>query len=173
MRIGIFGDAHDHVDNVRRAVEEFNRRGCELILFAGDFCSPICIPPLRRLRCPLLGCFGDNDGNKIGIRGGLRIVGEIGEPPLCLRVPDGTKILLTHVPESVRGFLGEVDVIIYAHSHRSGIERDKRGRLLINPGETGGWTYRKPSVALLDTESREAEIIPLPEMPPPTIDETN
>ena len=35
MRIGVFADAHDHIDNVRRAVIEFNRRGCGLVIFAG------------------------------------------------------------------------------------------------------------------------------------------
>jgi hypothetical protein len=38
--------------------------------------------------------------------------------------------------------------------------------LFINPGEVGGWMFRKPTVAIYDTVSREAEILPLPEMTP-------
>ena len=45
MRIGLLADTHDHVDNVRRAVAEFNRAGCDLVIHAGDFCSPIVVPP--------------------------------------------------------------------------------------------------------------------------------
>ncbi|HUG90393.1 MAG TPA: YfcE family phosphodiesterase [Planctomycetaceae bacterium] len=166
MRIGIFADAHDHVDNVRRAVVEFNRAGCELVVFAGDFCSPIVVPPLRKLNCPVLACFGDNDGNRTGIEGGMRIIGEIGEPPFGFQTPDGVRILVTHVPQHVRGLIEGSHVVIHAHSHRAGIERDATGRLLINPGETGGWTYRKPSIALLDTQPLGARLVFLPEPPP-------
>ena len=166
MRIGIFGDAHDHLDNVRHAVNVFNEAGCDLVVFAGDFCSPIVIPPFRRLKCRMLACFGDNDANKIALQGGMRIKGEIAEPPCCFQTPDGVKILLTHATESVRGLTDGADVIIAAHSHRPLIDHDPAGRLFINPGETSGWTYRKPMVALLDTKPLSARLVPLPEMPP-------
>jgi uncharacterized protein len=165
MKIGIFGDTHDHVDNMRHAVSEFNQRECELVIFAGDFVSPIVVPPLRRLQCPFIGCFGDSDGNKIGIQGGMRIIGALGEPPFGICTNDGTKILLTHELEDVKGMLEGIQVIISSHSHSAGIQKDKAGRLFINPGEASGWTYRKPSVAILETSTMEAEIISLPEMP--------
>ena len=166
MRIGIFADAHDHVDNVRRAVAEFNRAGCHLVVFAGDFCSPIVVPPLRRLQCPALACFGDNDANEAALQGGMRIIGPVGWPPFGLRTPDGLRILVAHTPDSLRGLTDGADVIITAHTHRPRIARDAAGRLLINPGETSGWSFRKPSVALLETSLPEAWIVPLPEMPP-------
>ncbi|MEY2727405.1 MAG: hypothetical protein RLZZ458_3272, partial [Planctomycetota bacterium] len=46
------------------------------------------------------------------------------------------------------------------------IVRDRNDRLFINPGETGGWMFRRPTVAVYDTETRQAEILPLPDMPP-------
>jgi putative phosphoesterase len=166
MRIGIFADAHDHVDNVRRAVREFNRAGCEQVIFAGDFVSPIVVPPLRKLGCPMIACFGDSDGNKVGITGGMRIIGEVGEAPFGIRLRDGTRILLAHALEDVRELIDGADVVIFAHTHRPVIQRDAKGRLLVNPGETSGWTYRKPSIAIVDTQPLEARIINLPEMPP-------
>jgi len=166
MRIGIFGDAHDHLDNVRHAVNAFNQANCDLVVFAGDFCSPIVIPPLRKLMCRMLACFGDNDANKVALHGGMRIIGEIAEPPCGFETSDGVKILLTHATESVRGMIEGADVIIAAHSHRPAIEHDQDGRLFINPGETSGWTYRKPMIALLDTDPLNARLVPLPEMPP-------
>lgn len=167
MRIGVFADAHDHLDNIRRAVIEFNRRKCELVLFAGDLVSPMAVTPLRKLACPFIGCFGDNDGNKTGILGGMRIVGAMGEPPFGVVIPDGTKILLSHVPESVRGFTDGFQVVIKAHSHRPKITSDDAGRLFLNPGETSGWTFRQPTIALLETDPLHAEIIELPAMPMP------
>ncbi len=166
MRIGIFGDAHDHVDNVRHAVNAFNKAGCDLVVFAGDFCSPIVVPPFRRLNCPVLACFGDNDANKIALQGGMRIIGEIAEPPVGFQTPDGVKILLAHTIESVRGLIDGADVVITAHSHKPAIDRDERGRWFINPGETSGWIYRNPMIALLDTNPLHAKLVPLPEMPP-------
>lgn len=167
MRIGVFADAHDHLDNVRRAVAEFNGRGCELVLFAGDLVSPMAVVPLRKLNCPFLGCFGDNDGNRTGILGGMRIVGELGEPPFGVVTPDGTRILLTHILDAAKPFVADFQVVISAHSHRPKIDRDDEGRLFLNPGETSGWSFRKPSIAILNTDPLGAEIVSLPELPPP------
>jgi hypothetical protein len=114
----------------------------------------------------MLACFGDNDANKIALQGGMRILGEIAEPPCGFRTPDGVKILLAHTMESVRGLTQGADVIISAHSHKPAIDRDAHGRLFINPGETSGWTYRKPMIAVLDTNPLNARLVPLPEMPP-------
>lgn len=171
MRIGIFADAHDHLDNVRRAVALFNRLECGLVLFAGDLVSPMVVPCLRKLQCPFIGIWGDNDGNKIGIEGGMRIVGPMGEPPFAVIADDGTRILLTHVPESVRGNAEGFHVVISAHTHRPKIVTDEAGRLFVNPGETSGWTFRKPSVAILETAPLNAEIVWLPELAPIPDDE--
>jgi len=166
MHIGIFGDTHDHVDHVRHAVKIFNDRKCELVLFAGDFVSPIMIPPLRKLNCRLISCFGDSDGNRRGITGGLRIIGIVGEPPFGVKLTDGTRILLTHQLETLKGLLEHSDVVISSHTHKPSIKRDSKGRLFINPGETSGWCYRQPTVVILDSHTGQAEIINLPEMPP-------
>lgn len=159
MLIGIFADTHDHLDHIRLAVDEFNRRACELVIFAGDLVSTFALPPLRKLDCPMIASFGDNEGNKIGVRGGMQIIGEIGEPPFCFRSADGTRFLLTHQKELLTEPIGDVDVVVYAHTHKPRIHRDDAGRLWINPGETSGWTYRKPSVAILDTSTMEAQIV--------------
>jgi len=165
MRIGIFSDAHDHVDNVRLAVAEFNRQGCELVVFAGDFVSPIVVPPLRKLRCPMVACFGDNDGNQVGLQGGMRIVGPVAYPPFGIQTPDGVRILVAHSAEQFRGLLEGAQVVVVGHTHKPTIRTDERGFLLINPGETSGWTYRKPSIAILETKPLAARIVSLPELP--------
>ena len=161
MLIGIFADSHDHLDHIRRAVEVFNDAGCELVVFAGDLVSSFAVPPLRQLRCKVIGCFGDNEGNKPGVTAGMRIIGTIGEPPFGFKTPDGRKILLAHMDRSLKGLEGEFDVAIFAHSHKPSITRDEEGRLFINPGETSGWSHGRPSVALLDTSTLQARIVML------------
>jgi putative phosphoesterase len=165
MRIGIFADSHDHLDNIRQAVRLFNQRDCALVVFAGDLVSTFAIPPLRRLKCPMIASFGDNEGNKVGIRGGMQIVGQMGEPPFGFRVADGTRILLTHQRELLRNQWDGADVVIYAHTHRPRINRDPHGRLWINPGETSGWTFGDPTIAILETQTGEAELVRLANAP--------
>ena len=159
MRIGVFADTHDHLDNIRRAVAEFNRRECDLVVFAGDFVSTFAIPPLRKLEPPLVASFGDNEGNRLGIRGGMQIIGEVGDPPFGFRVTDGTKILLTHQLDLLRDAYDGADVVVFAHTHRASVTRDAAGRLFLNPGETSGWSFGKPSVAILETDPLEAEVV--------------
>ena len=166
MRIGVFADVHDHLDNMRRAVAEFNRRTCDLVVFAGDFVSPLVVSSLRRLDCPVLACFGDNDGNQTGIAGGMRIIGPVADPPFGFRTSDGTRVLVTHQLEHLRGQLDGADVVISAHTHRPSIVRDAAGRLFVNPGETSGWTSRKPTIAIVETQPPGAEIVALPELGP-------
>jgi uncharacterized protein len=164
MRIGVFADVHDHLDNLRLAVARFNHEQVEAVLFAGDLVSTFAVPPLRKLNCPFIGCFGDNEGNRIGILGGMTIVGTMGEPPFCYRAPDGTRILLTHALAWTKGCEGEFDVLVYAHTHQPSMRKDERGRLFLNPGETSGWSYHKPTIAILNTETLDAQIVPLFDM---------
>lgn len=159
MIIGIFADSHDHLDNIRQAVNVFNDVGCELVVFAGDLVSSFAVPPLRLLKCKVIACFGDNEGNKPGVTAGMRIIGTIGEPPFGFKTSDGRKVLLTHMDRSLRDLDGEFDVAIYAHSHKPSITHDEHGRLFINPGETSGWSHGRPSVAILDTTTMEARIV--------------
>jgi predicted phosphodiesterase len=131
------------------------------VLFAGDLVSTFAVPPLRKLNCPLVACFGDNEGNKPGLLAGFRIVGQLGEPPLGYRAADGTRFLLAHMQRQLRGVGGEFDVAVYGHTHKPRIHHDDHGRLWINPGETSGWTFGAPSVVILDTGSMQAEVVPL------------
>ena len=142
-------------------MDVFNREQCELVLFAGDLVSSFAVPPLRQLKCPVIACFGDNEGNKIGVAAGFRILGEIGEPPLGVRTSDGTRLLMTHMLSQIRNVDGEFDVCIYAHTHKPEQWHDERGRLFLNPGETSGWSFGRPTVAILETQPLSSRFVPL------------
>lgn len=161
MRIGLFADSHDHLDHLRAAVEVFNNQTCELVLFAGDLVSSFAVPPLRKLRCPVVACFGDNEGNKIGVAAGFKILGCIGEPPFGLRTADGTRILLTHMLSQVRNLGGDFEVCVYAHSHKPELWHDAEGRTYVNPGETSGWSFKRPTVAILETQPLSVQFLEL------------
>ena len=161
MRIGIFADTHDHLDNIRRVVQLFNERECACVLFAGDLVSTFADPPLRQLRCPILGCYGDNEGNRPGLQAGFRVLGEIREAPAAYTLDDGTRVVIAHMERQFRGYADPFDIAICGHTHRPSVRVDDQGRLRINPGESSGWTYGEPTVALVETSTREAEIVPI------------
>lgn len=166
MKIGIMADIHDNVDNLRHAIGLFNAEQCGLILIAGDFVSPLVVPSLRKLTGRVVACFGDNDGNQRGIIGGMKIVGTMGHGPFCCQTSDGLRIVMAHQLNELRDSLADEDVVVFAHTHRPSIVADKNDRLFINPGEVGGWMFRKPTVVILDSQTRKAELVSLPEMPP-------
>jgi putative phosphoesterase len=166
MKVGIFADSHDHLDNIRRVVILFNSHGCEAVLFAGDLVSTFAVPPLRQLKCPLLACFGDNEGNKSGLKAGFSIIGQINEAPAAYVLTDGTRVVLANMERQLRGYEADFDIAVVGHTHKPSVFRDEAGRLWINPGETSGWTYGKPTVALLDTSDQSVEILAIDQSAP-------
>lgn len=61
MTIGLISDSHDQMPHIKKAVTVFKKEGVELVLHAGDFCSPFTIPPFDGLE--LKAVFGNNDGD--------------------------------------------------------------------------------------------------------------
>jgi putative phosphoesterase len=161
MRIGIFADVHDHLTNVRLAVERFNAEQVEVVLFAGDMVSTIAVPPLRKLKARVVACFGDNEGNKIGMRAGFQFVGKIDDAPVHYVANDGTRIVIVHMKRQLRGVTQDYDIAIVGHTHKPRVEHDEAGRLMINPGETSGWSFGRPTIAVLETTTREVQILDL------------
>jgi uncharacterized protein len=161
MRLGIFADVHDHLTNVRLAVERFNAEQVEVVLFAGDMVSTIAVPPLRKLKARVIACFGDNEGNKIGMRAGFQFVGQIDDAPVHYVANDGTRIVIVHMKRQLRGVTQDYDIAIVGHTHKPRIEHDEAGRLMINPGETSGWSFGRPTIAVLETTTREVQILDL------------
>lgn len=159
VRVGIFADTHDHLDNIRRVVSLFNERECECALFAGDLVSTFAVPPLRRLNCPFYGCYGDNEGNKVGLQGGMRLIGELRDAPACYTLKDGTRVVIVHMERQLSGYEEEFEIAVVGHTHKPSVREDEQGRLFVNPGESSGWTYGNPTVAILETTSRMVEIV--------------
>ena len=159
--IGILSDTHDNLDRVREAVRLFNDAGCDLVIHAGDFAAPFTAEELRNLRAPVKAVFGNCDGEKAGLTKAFRGLGEIGEAPLKFSHA-GLRLCLCHLDGPVRGLVASkaFDVVVFGHTHRPLVE-SRKGVLVINPGEAGGWLGGKSTVVLLDPAALSAEIITL------------
>ena len=161
MKIGIVADTHDNLAAIDNAVDIFNREGIEMVLHAGDFVSPFTEKPFRALKAPLIGIFGNNDGDKLLLKENYhgKGVGELYEDPYDVELA-AKRLIVTHRPKIVDALAacGAYDVVIYGHTHKAEIE--KRGDVMVvNPGECCGYLTGRRTVAVLDLEQEEASIV--------------
>ena len=153
-KIGIISDTHDNIPRIEKAVEAFNKEDVSLVIHVGDYIAPFSLRPLEKLKCEYCGIFGNNDGEKKGL--GEKSGGRIKEGPLVLE-RCGRHIVVVHDISSWNK-LRECDILIYGHTHSPSIEKES-GRLIINPGECGGWLTGKFTIALLYLKELRAEIV--------------
>jgi hypothetical protein len=162
MLIGIIADSHDNMDKLRNVVEIFNNREIALVLHAGDYIAPFTSKAFEKLKAKkFVGIFGNNDGEKFGLREKYSAIGPINFPPYSFTF-SRYKILMLH-----DGYLlnscaksGDFNLIIHAHSHKAEI-RKEGNTLIVNPGELGGWLYGQSSFALVDLDKEYWDIIKL------------
>jgi putative phosphoesterase len=161
MQVGLVSDSHDHIDHLEKAVGIFNDRDVDLVLHAGDFCSPFMIPPFQGLN--LKAVFGNNDGDHYML---LQKIREIGAEHLGtfgeVQV-DGRSIALYHGTDApVTAALeqcGNYDAVVSGHTHDArSVMVD--GTLAINPGTAHGFG-QQATIALLETELMDVEFVEL------------
>lgn len=158
MLLGIMADSHDNLPKIEKAVQLFNEREVDLVLHAGDFIAPFVARKLQNLNCPLIGVFGNNDGEREGLKNRIESMGgEVHSPPFSL-TRNGKRILLVHDPAKLSQIdRQDFDLIIYGHTHQRKVEREE-GMLLVNPGECGGWLTGASSVALVNLDTLEVDV---------------
>lgn len=154
MRIGVFSDSHDNIVKIEKAVRFFNRNKVSFVLHAGDFVAPFTIPKIQALRCDWRGVFGNNDGE----RQGLARISErkIQEAPFRIELAE-KRITLVHDLATIDQKSEDTDLIIFGHTHKPGIIK-QHGKVLLNPGECGGWLTQESTVALVDLPSLACKI---------------
>jgi hypothetical protein len=148
--IGVMSDSHDNIIKIKKAVEIFNEKKCDLVIHAGDFIAPFSVRELEKLNCPIKAVYGNCDGEKLGLKKVFSSVGEIQESPLIFEY-NNLKIFVCHVPNNLDNLAhsGKFNIIIYGHTHEPKAER-KNNTLILNPGETCGWLSGKGTIALID-----------------------
>jgi uncharacterized protein len=165
MLIGAVSDTHDNLPLIEKAVKILNERKVGLVLHAGDYVAGFVVPKLAALNCPLVGVFGNNDGDHELLKKRFHETKNCTIHDRFAQVTvDGYRIALLHGHETelLSAIINSTyfDAVIHGHSHNSGIER--RGKTLaLNPGELCGYLTGKPTIAILDTVKQEAKIVEL------------
>jgi len=151
VRIGVIADTHDLVRP--EALAALKRS--ELILHAGDVCSPEVLEELRRI-APVVAVRGNND------RGAW-----------ARKLPSSRTLEVLGFRIHVLHDLNELDVdpfaegfhaVVSGHSHRPGARR-RSGVLFLNPGSAGPRRFKLPvAVARLAVarSGLRARIVELP-----------
>lgn len=161
MKIGVMADSHDNVPLVEQAVALFAERKVALVVHAGDFVAPFAVAPLKRLGCRVLAVRGNNDGEQVGLAKAFTELGEL-HPYLATTGLGGRRIAAVHYPDLALPLArsGDFDLVVYGHTHEVDVRREG-DTMLLNPGETGAWLTGRATVAIVDLEPLEAEIVEL------------
>ena len=171
MIVGIMSDTHDNLSQIDKAVRKLLGKKVELVLHAGDYVSPFVIPHFKPFRSKFIGVFGNNDGDHEFLRRrfaefGLEIRGVFAEVKV-----NSLRIALLHggepgsppgPSELLKSLLASecYAVIVYGHVPDPKAYK-KRKTLIVNPGEVCGYLTGKSTVAVLNTETVDAKIVPL------------
>src|SRR5512136_1493624 len=152
MLIGVMSDTHDNIVQTKKAVSTFNQKKVDHVLHAGDIISPFMIDTFKELKAPLIGVFGNNDGDRVllerksGQLPSTKISGTFARIDL-----GGMRIGLVHgndreLLETLTAS-GSLDLLVYGHTHRPEIRR-VGSLLVVNPGEVYGHLTSRSTVAL-------------------------
>jgi uncharacterized protein len=178
MKIGIISDTHDDIENVRRAIDIFNKEEVQYVIHAGDYVFPGIVMEFKNLNARLVGVLGNNDGErglllKAFLEVGGELKGELGE----LHVDD-LKIGIYHgTSAGTKKQLiesGRYNIIVCGHTHKKepvghamGNYSNDTSTLVLNPGtghrktESLAGAFVEGGVILLDTQTREYRFIEL------------
>ncbi len=160
MRIGIVGDTHNNLKNVRRIVELFNESGVDRVIHTGDISQPKTLDALTHLSMPMYGVWGNNDlGERQALSARAEQLGFVFcEPPLEL-IWHERSILVVHDPLEMHGVLGDHhELVLHGHTHL--YRQEQHGhRLIFNPGECAGHMAGHNAVGIVDLGNMSASLI--------------
>ncbi|MBI1336952.1 MAG: YfcE family phosphodiesterase [Phycisphaera sp.] len=157
MKIGVISDTHDRLPTLRRAIALFRRQGVGAIFHAGDFVAPFTAKLIApsELDIPLHCCFGNNDGERAGLK---TILPQVVDGPVKLTL-DGRRIVMHHFIDWLKpADYADADLVITGHTH-SVVNETVGKRLMLNPGECCGWVNDRCTVAVVDLATLKADIV--------------
>ena len=153
MNIAIISDIHDHISNLRNALNKLKTADC--LICCGDLCSPFIVKELAEgfPGKEIHIVFGNNDADlfRISLTASkydhLHLHGEF-----CDIMLDGKHFAINHFDHIGRALAtsSEYDVVCFGHNHQFEIAHEGE-TLIINPGEIMGELSGYATFVLYDT----------------------
>jgi uncharacterized protein len=163
MKIGIFSDSHDHMENIKKAISIFIEQKVEKIVHCGDIVAPFVkrvMTDLKDKNIEAVGVYGNNDGERNGL---IKILGEVLEIKGDFHEVEwnSKKIAITHGTDNrILENLIEAqkyDLILTGHTHQ--IRKEKRNKtIILNPGETCGYLTGKATCAVMELTENDISL---------------
>ncbi|MCU0600727.1 MAG: metallophosphoesterase [Desulfobacterales bacterium] len=154
MKIAVMSDSHDHIWNLRKALDTTKSEKCSMIIHCGDFVAPFVFKEFLQAGIPVHCVFGNNDGDRYLLtRFALESDGLITLSPMIGTVDAGNlKIAFAHEWAVAEGLAatGKYDLVCYGHSHQHALQKIG-GTLAVNPGEIMG-KDGEPGFCIVDTD---------------------
>lgn len=181
MKIGIISDTHDDITNTNKAIDIFEKNEVKVVIHAGDIISPPVITEFYRLTekgVKFFGIFGNNDGEKRGLKNAFEIIngkllGDVGKIEI-----DGLKFCVYHGQDLKKKEKmiksGKFDVFVFGHTHtkypKDLYTKIINGTIVLNPGTAHGVTktffsntqyFGESSIMIFDTTTKQFEFVDL------------
>lgn len=173
MKIGIFSDSHDNIQNLNKAYEVFKKNQVKHAFFCGDLVSPFVLKFIKDWSFPIKAVFGNNEGDRWGVARRLKqySITNIEYPKrgtFWAVELNGTKIAVYHgdSQEIVHSLVKsrEYNLIFSGHTHEPHIKKEGN-TTWINPGSVAGVSenpkVKAGTVAIYDMKTKEGKIVEL------------
>lgn len=161
MRIGVISDTHDRLPTFSRAIAMFRRLRVDAIFHAGDYVAPFAAKLIApsELKTPTHCIYGNNDGERAGLKA---VLPHLVDGPYRVKLDTsagGRTIVMHHFLDWLKpADYADADLVITGHDHAPAVNA-RDGKLLLNPGECCGWLSDRCTVALVDLDKLEAQIV--------------
>ncbi len=159
MKVAVMSDSHDNFAGLRAALSKIKEKGCNTIIFLGDFCAPSSFRLIAGAKLPLYFIFGNVDGEQMQIaREAAKMNNVTFERDFLEFTLAGKKIAICHKDDFAYAlaFTGKYDVVFHGHTHEQRNEMVGK-TLLANPGAVGG--DNPHSFAIYDTDTNKVEFV--------------
>ena len=111
MLIGVVSDTHNNSKNIDQVICLFNEKKVELVIHTGDIASSSALERFSKLNCNLVGVFGNNDRQELGLKEIAEQYNfEFQDPPFPIKLNE-RKIVIFHEPDLIDNYL--INLIVY------------------------------------------------------------
>lgn len=164
MKLGVFSDTHDDLDNMRTVLQAYRAEGIEQLIHCGDMVSAATASQLEGFQVVYVDGNMDQASEEI-----YRTLRELNPKNVSLPTYEGqfngVSIAVTHGDDEneLQRLIqdGSFDYVFHGHTHRRRGERVGSTRV-FNPGALGGLKFESWSYSIVDLASGEIEVRELP-----------
>lgn len=161
MLIGVVSDTHNNLKNIEKIISLFNERNVSFVIHTGDIANAKSLDKFSKLHCDLIGVYGNNDRNEIGLAEiAKKNKFDIDEPPKIINI-NNRIVAIFHEPDCIESFLinnQSIEVVFHGHTHRYR-EEFLNNTLIYNPGESAGIQSGNNAIGIIDLDNLSTERI--------------